>query len=164
MSDGLTLFDFSKKSNIGQWKIINDEVMGGLSTGIIQVNKNGNGVYSGHVSLENNGGFSMVQYNMDRMAVTDYSAFVIRIKGDGKKYQMRCKSGDQQRHSYIYTFSSKKDWQELTIPFEKMEAFFRGNALKLPNFNGDYLSQIAFLIGNNKEENFTLEIDFIKLK
>lgn len=164
MSDALTLFNFSKKSNLGQWKIINDEVMGGISTGLIQVNESGNGVYSGHVSLKNNGGFSLVQYNMDRIDVKKYSAFILRVKGDGKKYQIRCKSGDQQRHSYIYSFTSKKDWETLTIPFEKMEPFFRGNALKLPNYNGDTLAQVAILIGNNKEEDFSLEIDAIGIK
>lgn len=164
MGDVFTIFDFSKNSNLDQWKIVNDEVMGGISIGLLQINENGHGVFSGHVSLEHNGGFSLVRYNLERIEVKNYSSFVLRLRGDGKKYQMRCKCSDHQRHSYIHTFTSKKSWETITIPFEKMKPFFRGDALKLPNFHGDYLAQIAILIGNNKEEDFSLEIDYISLK
>lgn len=164
MSNAFTVFDFSESSSLEQWKIIDDDVMGGVSMGLLQTNKDGNGVFSGHVSLEHNGGFSLARFNLDRIEVKDYSAFEIRLKGDGKKYQMRCKSSDHQRHSYIYTFISKKDWEIITIPFDRMQPVFRGDSIELPNFHGDFLAQIAILIGNNKEEDFSLEIDYIKLK
>ncbi|TLP80263.1 CIA30 family protein [Maribacter sp. ACAM166] len=164
MSEVLTIFDFSKKCNLKHWHIVNDEVMGGISMGLIQINQNGNGVFSGHVSLENNGGFSLLRHDLERIEVEEYSSFEIRLKGDGKKYQFRCKSSDHQRHSYIYTFNSGKNWKTITIPFEKMQPVFRGGSLELPNFKGDFISQIALLIGNNIEEDFSLDIDYIKLK
>ena len=164
MSGALSLFQFSEKINLDHWTIVNDEVMGGLSMALIQMNINGHGVFSGHVSLENNGGFCMVRHDLERIEVENYSSFEIRLKGDGKKYQFRCKSSDHQRHSYIYTFNSAKEWKTITIPFDKMEPYFRGDSLKMPNYHGDFLAQIAFLIGNNKEEDFSLELDYIKLK
>ena len=164
MSETLTLFEFSKKSKLDHWKIVNDEVMGGLSMGLLQINQKGQGVFSGHVSLDNNGGFSLVRYDFERINVENFSSFVLRLKGDGKKYQMRCKSSDHQRHSYIYSFTSKKDWEIIDIPFNKMAPFFRGDSLQLPNFHGDFLAEIAILIGNNVEEDFCLELDYIKLK
>lgn len=164
MNEALTLFQFSKKSKLNQWQIVNDEVMGGLSMGLIQLNPEGKGVFSGHISLDNNGGFSLLRYDLERIEVTDYSSFEIRLKGDGKKYQFRCKTSDHQRHSYIYNFTSSKDWKSITIPFDKMEPYFRGDSLKMPNYHGDFLAQIAILIGNNKEEDFSLELDYIKLK
>jgi len=164
MNEALTIFNFSKKCPLEQWHIVNDEVMGGISMGLIQTNLEGNGVFSGHVSLENNGGFSLLRHDFERIDVTNYSSFEIRLKGDGKKYQFRCKSSDHQRHSYTYSFNSGKDWKTVTIPFGKMEPVFRGDSLELPNYHGDFLSQIALLIGNNIEEDFSLEIDYIKLK
>lgn len=164
IDDAVCLFDFSEKSKLDRWKIVNDEVMGGVSMGLFQVNSDGNGVFSGHVSLKNNGGFTLLRYTLERIEVKNFYAFVIRLKGDGKKYQFRCKSKNQQRHSYIYSFTSKKDWEILTIPFEKMAPFFSGDSLQMPNFHGDYVAEIALLIGNNIEEDFSLEIDYIKFK
>lgn len=164
MSEVLTLFNFSKKSRLDQWKIVNDEVMGGVSTGLLQLNTNGNGLFSGHVSLDYNGGFTIVQYNLDLIDVKKYSSFVIRLKGDGKKYQFRCKSSPTQRHSYNFSFVTRKSWEIITIPFKKMSPYFRGNTLMMPNYLGDHLAQIAIFIGNNKEEDFSLAIDYITVK
>tara|TARA_R110002050_G_scaffold54711_2_gene123638 strand:+ start:2640 stop:3170 length:531 start_codon:yes stop_codon:yes gene_type:complete len=164
MTEPKSIYNFSGTSKIEEWQIVNDEVMGGMSMGLIQINSEGNGVFSGHVSLDNNGGFCLVRYDLERIKAEDYSSFEIRMKGDGKKYQFQCKSSDLQRHSYIYSFSSGKDWKIVTIPFHKMEPYFRGNSLKMSNYHGDFLSQVAILIGNNKEEDFKLEIDYINLK
>ncbi|WP_339657245.1 CIA30 family protein [uncultured Maribacter sp.] len=164
MTEAKSICNFSKSTKIEEWQIVNDEVMGGMSMSIIQINPEGNGVFSGHVSLDNNGGFCLVRHDLERIKVEGYSSFEIRMKGDGKKYQFRCKSSDQQRHSYIYPFISVKDWKIMTIPFKKMEPYFRGDSLKMPNYHGDFLAQIAILIGNNKEEDFKLELDYINIK
>jgi NADH dehydrogenase [ubiquinone] 1 alpha subcomplex assembly factor 1 len=164
MSEVKSIYEFSKKSNPKQWQIVNDDVMGGLSMGLLQINLEGNGVFSGHVSLENNGGFCLVRHDLERMPVDSFSAFVIRFKGDGKKYAFRCKSGEHQRHTYSYDFNSGKEWKTIEIPFKDMEAVFRGEDLKLPNYHGDYLAQIAIIIKNGIEEDFTLEIESIQIK
>ena len=44
----------------GGWKVVNDDVMGGVSQGATQAAKNVM-VFEGNISLENNGGFSSVQ-------------------------------------------------------------------------------------------------------
>ena len=58
----ITLFNFSEDSNTMDWKIIDDVVMGGRSTGSFFISENGHGVFEGNVSLENNGGFSSIRY------------------------------------------------------------------------------------------------------
>jgi len=50
-------FDFNHNTNISDWKIIDDVVMGGKSNGKFNIDSDGNGVFSGDVSLDNNGGF-----------------------------------------------------------------------------------------------------------
>lgn len=164
MSEVKSIYKFDKNFNHKEWQIVNDGVMGGLSMGLIQLNLEGNGVFSGHVSLENNGGFCLVRHDLERIPVDAFSKFIITIKGDGKKYAFRCKSGEHQRHTYSFDFKSSKEWQTIEIPFAEMEAVFRGEELKLPNYHGDYLAQIAFIIKNGVEEDFTLEIDSIALK
>ena len=53
------------------------------------------------------------------------------------------------------------EWEEVTVPFNKMIPTFRGRRLNLPNYPGEVLRECAFLISNNKNESFRLEIDRI---
>ncbi|MBC2845734.1 CIA30 family protein [Winogradskyella flava] len=160
----MTLFNFNSDSDISSWRILDDVVMGGRSDGHFKINSDGHGEYTGDVSLENNGGFSSLRYYFETVDATEYSKFNIRIKGDGKTYQFRVKDNDSDRHSYIYEFDTTADWQTIEIPFDKMYASFRGYRLDIPNFKGQQMEEIAFLIGNKKEESFKLLIDTIILE
>ncbi|HQV34897.1 MAG TPA: CIA30 family protein, partial [Flavobacterium sp.] len=85
------IYDFNKNSSPKDWRTIDDGVMGGLSQGKFSIDADGNGVFEGAVSLENNGGFSSVRYQSDKIKVTKVSKVRIRLKGDGKEYQFRIK-------------------------------------------------------------------------
>ena len=159
----MTLFNFSTDSDISNWKIVDDVVMGGRSDGKFILRSEGFGEFSGKVSLENNGGFSSLHYYFKVLETSNFSKFAIRLKGDGKDYQFRVKNTSNQRHSYIYKFSTTGDWQTIEIPFSEMSPAFRGYTLDIPNFNGEQMEEIAFLIGNKKAESFKLVIDSIVL-
>ena len=159
----MMIFNFEKKSDVNDWRVVDDVVMGGVSKSKITINEAGNGVFSGHVSLENNGGFSSVRHQFGNMDVSNYNKFIIRIKGDGKNYQFRVKSKLNEYHSYKYEFSTNKAWQTIEIPFKELVATFRGRLLNMPSFGNKTLEEIGFLISNKKEESFHFEMDFIKL-
>lgn len=159
-----TIFDFNETTDIREWVIVDDVVMGGRSSGKISLNAEGHGVFEGEISLENNGGFSSVRYTPGRIAVKDHSKIVIRLKGDGREYQFRLKANSGDDHSYVAPFSTSGEWQEIEIPLKDMYASFRGRKLELPNFSGEHLEEIAFLIGNKKKEEFKLLIDKIELR
>lgn len=160
----MTLFDFNSKSNISNWRILDDVVMGGQSNGHFTINTAGHGLFHGKVSLENNGGFSMVQYRFQTTDVSNYSKVLITLKGDGKAYQFRVKSDNNNSHSYISSFETTGDWQTIEVPFNTMYPAFRGKTLNIGNYTGKQMEGIAFLIGNKKAETFELEIDRINLK
>jgi NADH dehydrogenase [ubiquinone] 1 alpha subcomplex assembly factor 1 len=157
------LFDFNKKADIREWRIVDDVVMGGRSSGSFFVNKDGFGVFQGIISLENYGGFSSVRYRTGGIEVKDYTKVEIRLKGDGKKYQFRVRANDQDYYSYITTFSTSGKWETVEIPLEDLYPSFRGRRLRGPNFSGDSIEEITFLIGNKKPEEFKLLIDKIEL-
>ncbi|MCF7559295.1 CIA30 family protein [Sabulilitoribacter multivorans] len=157
------IFDFNKDANIQDWNVIDDVVMGGRSTSQFKHNSDGFGVFEGHVSLANNGGFSSVQYQFEKTKVTKYAKIKIRLKGDGKDYQFRVKNNSTDYYSYITTFSTTNEWQNVEITLKDMYPSFRGRRLNTPNFSHDYIEQIVFLIGNKKDENFKLIIDTIEL-
>ena len=158
------LFNFNTTSNISQWRIVDDVVMGGRSDGNFTINTNGHGEFSGEVSLENNGGFSSLRYDFETKNTSNYESFQLLIKGDGKPYQFRVKDSRNKRYSYIYTFKTSGNWETITIPFHKMYPSFRGYKLDRPNYDGKQMEEIAFLIGNKKAERFKLQIDNISFK
>lgn len=160
----VVLFDFNVNSNIDNWRVVDDSVMGGISSSEFFVDASGSGVFKGNVSLENNGGFCSVQHYPKPISVKEKKVFSIRLKGDGKKYQFRVKSKRSNYYSYIYEFQTTTDWQTIEIPITELYASFRGRTIDIPNYNGDSLEEIAFLIGNKKNEPFQLMIDKIEVK
>lgn len=160
----MIIFDFNTTSDIINWNIVDDVVMGGRSNGNFNINSASYGEFSGKVSLENNGGFSMVQYKFNTKQVETFSKICLRIRGDGKHYQFRVKNNISDRHSYIVSFKTTGDWQTINIPFSDLYPAYRGNTLDMENYPGKTLDMIAFLIGNKKAEAFKLEIDSIVLK
>jgi NADH dehydrogenase [ubiquinone] 1 alpha subcomplex assembly factor 1 len=158
------IFDFNKNSSISNWKIIDDGVMGGLSQGRFSINNDGNGVFEGDISLENNGGFSSVRHTFNKINVNSESIVRIRLKGDGKAYQFRIKDKNESYFSYISTFQTSGEWQTIDIKLTDLYPSYRGRRLNLPNFNNDSFEEIVFLIGNKKNESFKLLLDKIELK
>ena len=158
------IFKFESGVSINGWRIVDDRVMGGRSQGNFEVNSEGLGVFEGYVTTENNGGFSSLRYNFDGLKTTGFTSVVLKLKGDGKPYQFRVKESDNQRHSYIYSFTTSGEVEEIIIPLKDFVPSFRGYTLDIPNFNADKIEEIAFLIGNKIKENFRLEIESISLK
>jgi hypothetical protein len=160
----MTLFDFSTSSNLSKWYIVNDGVMGGLSQGKFAINKDGNGVFYGDVSLENNGGFSSVRYDIGNTDITGKITLVLRLKGDGKTYKMRLKQNASDYYTFTTSFNTSGNWETIEIPLNNLHPSFRGRRLNIGNFSGNYIEQLGFLIANKKQESFQLELDFIGLK
>ena len=78
------LFDFTKDADSSQWYIVDDGVMGGLSQGNFRINDDGNGEYSGRISLDNYGGFSSLRYRCGPTKIDNHTHLVLKVKGDGK--------------------------------------------------------------------------------
>lgn len=164
LMNSFTIFEFNKNSDISNWNIVDDIVMGGRSSSEFELSEKGIGVFKGTVSLENNGGFSSVRHRFKSIYSNDFSKFVIHIKGDGKTYQFRIKANANDYYSYIFDFSTTGDWQIIEIPFGKMAPSFRGTILNRANFSDESIQELGFLIGNKKAEDFRLEIKKIEIK
>ena len=158
------IYDFKKDKNISNWYIVDDGVMGGLSKGNISLSKEGNALYTGFVTTENNGGFSSLRHAFDKRNIEDYTHILLHIKGDGKVYQFRIKEDKNQPYSYVKNFKTSGNWESISIPLTDFYPSYRGYNLNKPNFSGDYIEEVAFLISNKIKETFVLEIRSISLE
>lgn len=160
-----TLFQFTKDTSADAWTIQNDVVMGGRSNSQFTVTEEGHGRFSGHVSLENNGGFASIRHEFDEpQDLEGTSSFQLRIKGDGKDYTFRVKSHDNNNYYFQATFPTKTSeaWETISIPFASMGAMHHGEPVDVPNFTGDQAVEFQFLIGNGKEQAFVVELDGVE--
>ncbi|AJR02377.1 CIA30 family protein [Siansivirga zeaxanthinifaciens] len=159
----MMLLNFNETQDLSNWNVVSDTVMGGVSNSNFSLNDTGFGVFTGKVSLENNGGFSMVRCHLERKDVSKFNTFSLRIKGDGKTYQFRVKTDKEDTHSYVLRFNTSGAWETIEIPFDNLKPTFRGKDLDMNNYPGNYIAEVAFLIGNKKEETFCLEIESVEL-
>ena len=158
------IFNFEKNKDLKQWFIVNDDVMGGISKSNLSTSEDGDGIFQGYVSTENNGGFCSIRHSLSRKYIGNKKVLKLKIKGDGKNYQLRIKADRNDYFSYIVTFKTTGEWEEINIALREMYPSFRGRELNMQNFNNNYFEEIAFLVGNKKNEKFKLIIERITLE
>lgn len=158
------LFDFTTAANSPAWQIINDDVMGGVSTSRFQVLTNG-AVFSGVVSLKNNGGFASVRSSPVRQNFSGLDAFVVRVRGDGRRYKftVRTETGfDTPIYQCGFT-TERGEWQKHRLPFKDFIPTFRGRTLTdVPPLNPAKVSSVGFIIADKQDGSFQLEVAWIK--
>ncbi len=159
------LFDFQGGTMSPAWQIVNDDVMGGVSTSQFQVLTNGGAVFSGVVSLENNGGFASVRSSPVRQNLSGTDAFLLRVRGDGKRYKftVRTESGFDAPN-YQAEFTTKRgEWEEHPLAFKEFVPTFRGRVLtEMPPLDASKIASMGVLIAGNQAGPFRLEISWIK--
>jgi monofunctional biosynthetic peptidoglycan transglycosylase len=158
------LSDFSTATHLAGWQIVNDDVMGGVSTSRLELT-NGVAVFRGELSLEHNGGFASVRSAPAHHDLEGCDALVIRVRGDGRRYKFTARV-DQSFDRVLYqtTFVIKKDeWQEHRFPLRDFVASFRGRVLSdEPPLDPARVTSVGFLISDRQEGPFRLETAWIK--
>lgn len=160
-----TLFDFQASTHLPAWEVVNDDVMGGVSTSRFQILTNGGAVFSGVVSLENNGGFASVRSSPVRLELAGCAAFLIRVRGDGHLYKFTARtdqSFDSPIHQIVFT-TKKGEWAEYRLPIKDMVPTFRGRVLSgEPPLDPAKVTSVGFLISDKQDGAFRLELVWIK--
>lgn len=148
------------------WRIVNDGVMGGLSKGRLSVSKQGVMTFKGELSLENNGGFSSLRSEDLSLDLADADGVKLRVKGDGRTYQMRFYTDARFRGrevSFKADFKTRKgEWTEVEVPFEDFVGSFRGMTLRKEKFEPAKIRRVGLLLADKKAGRFELQVDWIR--
>jgi hypothetical protein len=159
------LFDFQASSNFPAWQIVNDDVMGGLSTSCFQSTARDGAVFSGKVSLANNGGFASVRSPPIQQDLKSCDVFVLRVRGDGRgyKFTVRTETGtDTPRYQCVLP-TKRGEWQIYCLKFKDFVPTFRGRALNdVAQLDASKITLVGFLISDKQDGPFRLEISGIK--
>ncbi|TXE21177.1 CIA30 family protein [Psychroflexus gondwanensis] len=163
MAQEQLIYDFNSSENLENWTIVNDGVMGGLSSSTMNLNEEGHGVFTGKISLKNNGGFASVRHFTNMSNVGSYKYIILKVRGNPSTYQFRLKKERGDYYSYVNSFEVTPTWKTVKLEISAFYPTYRGRSLDLPNFNAESIEEVTFLIGNKAVEEFKLEIDKIFL-
>jgi len=153
---GLPLLDFSVPEVVRAFRVINDEVMGGVSTSCL--NSAGNAmVFEGEVSLENNGGFASFRGPVRIPAAS--AALILTIRGDGKRYKLALKLDDSSGTSqYQAAFIAPGEWRALRFEPTDFTASFRGRPVAAPIVRLIDVQHLGLLISDQQSGRFKVEL------
>lgn len=159
----ISIIDFITTSP-AVWQIVNDNVMGGLSRSRVDRHSEGFAVFSGSVSLRNNGGFASMRTQAQRSAdLSGFEGFSVRVLGDGKVYSLRVKTVKDGRITW-YAFEASfatvaGEWQTHHLSFSDFRPVYRGSAVQgTPQLNADAVIELGFMIKEKQEGPFSLGI------
>jgi monofunctional biosynthetic peptidoglycan transglycosylase len=162
ISQNITMVNPSDNIGIDKWGIVNDGVMGGISQSNIFLNEANNIIFTGNVSLENNGGFASIRMGFDGTQLKGTSIFLLRVKGDGNIYKFRINmSGSYANYSADFK-TLKNQWMDIEIPIENFKPYYFGRSTRAPRLKVHRVNSLGILISDKQAGNFTLEIEYIK--
>ena len=159
------IFDFRTPTNSPAWQVVNDDVMGGVSTSQFQLLTNGAAIFSGVVSLENNGGFASVRSSAVWENLSGCDAFVLCGRGDGQRYKFTVRTEPGfDAPVYQTSFTTKRgEWEEHRLAFKDFVPTFRGRVLTdVPPLNPSKITSLGVLISDQQTGPFRLEMSWIK--
>lgn len=121
------LESFAEPGSVDDWTNVDDTVMGGVSASTTTWSE-GQMVFTGELSLENNGGFTSVRGPLDAelgKLLADSGAIVIDAEGDGRTYVLQIRtSGDGQYVARFATVAGQPQRYRLALEaFEPVTRF-----------------------------------------
>ncbi len=158
------LFDFSDPADVLRWQPVDDVVMGGRSGSGMQFVEPGVARFSGVVSLENNGGFASVRSRPQRVDLSDCTAILMQVRGDGKHYKFRLRDTPGfDGVLYEQPFVASATWQVIAFALDRFRATRRGRAVpEAAPLNLAQIHSFGILIGDKQEGCFWLELGWIR--
>ena len=157
------LASFKELDSPQAWATMNDGVMGGISEGNFRRTEAGTLLFTGNLSLENNGGFTSIRSKPRPLDLSGMSAIVVKAKGDGRSYWVDIRVSQQIRASTYraYLPTTAGEWTETLIPIKdfKLQAFFR--ELPSPPIKLAEVESIGLSLSDKKAGPFKLELESI---
>ncbi len=161
------LFNFDIGLQVSPWVAVNDGVMGGRSSGGAVVG-DGQLLFGGVLSQENNGGFASVRSVGQLFDLSGSTQVFLRVRGDGRRYQLRLATDARYRGmpvSFGASFDTRAgEWQDVCVPLDSLSATVRGAAVPSASMDLSQVQEIGLLIADKREDPFALAVKWIAVE
>lgn len=158
-----TKFAFAGASSKPGWEVVNDGVMGGVSSSKVATSS---GVlqWSGRVRLENNGGFASTRSpainKATNSALAAGTSIRLRLRGTATSFNVTLQAAGTWFWAEVTP--SPTTWTTIDIPYARFLPRTRfGERINGAEYGGQPLTNIGVLISNGRAEAFRLDIDSI---
>jgi hypothetical protein len=155
------LVDFADPTQAATWMPIHDRVMGGRSEGGLAATAEATAVFQGTVSLANGGGFASVRSPLQQPVSADCRAFVLEVRGDGQRYQLRLRTDARfDGIAYRAYFDPPAgEWVRVRLPLADFVAVYRGRPVaRAPALRPGEIRQLGLMIAEQQAGDFRLEL------
>ncbi|MDJ0779771.1 MAG: CIA30 family protein [Gammaproteobacteria bacterium] len=156
--------DFAREPEGLEWYVVNDNVMGGRSSGGFELS-DGKLLFSGSTNTRG-GGFSSVRSRGPRMDLAEFAGIRLRVKGDGRRYSWQLRTNAMYRGrelGYWRDFETTAgQWLEIDLPFADFVPKFRGTQLDLGPPDPAQISGMGLMISDGNDGPFAIEVDSVQ--
>jgi len=150
------VIDFADPASLSGFRVINDGVMGGVSTSRL-AHADGALRFEGEVSLENNGGFASFRGSLRLPGGA--SAVLLTVRGDGQRYKLALKLDDSgSTPQYQAPFVAPGEWTTVRFVAADFAASFRGRAVPAAPLELGEVRALGVLISDRQAGPFRLEL------
>jgi monofunctional biosynthetic peptidoglycan transglycosylase len=161
---GRSLFSFESPASAGEWRIVNDDVMGGVSTSRFRITDEGTLLFSGEISLDNNGGFASLRSLPRALDLAGGDALHLRVRGDGRDYFVNLYV-PRSRTAFSFRADMKTEpgqWTELHIPMQRFEARWFGRPAD-DALQPERVHSLGFMLSDGVPGSFELEVEWVRV-
>lgn len=166
----------------GEWRTVNDNIMGGRSSGGGQI-RDGVMIFRGSTNT-NGGGFSSIRANQKQWDLSPFDGLSARVRADGRRYVFHISTGLRSNGSEVFyrgsfdtrtlldpsapdqpdTTTPDDQWQTVFVPFADFIPMIRGRDVsgRVPPLDPANVRGIGLMIDDGLDGPFVLHTDWIK--
>lgn len=124
-----------KESNSPTWYVVNDGVMGGVSSGNVS-KTDSSVVWTGYISFENNGGFSAFRSEISKFDLSKFTQVRIHYRSSGQDLDFALYPHRPyfMPNYKVHLGNTKGAWTEKTFALEDFEKYVLGKKKNSKNF------------------------------
>ena len=171
--------DFPRLDELsGEWRTINDNIMGGRSLGGGAI-RNGAMVFAGSTNT-NGGGFSSIRASDTQWDLTGFDGLGARVRADGRRYIFLVMTGLSYNNGEVFyrgefkteplvnatgdAVSEGSIWQKVFVPFGDFVPMVRGRSVadRVESLDPSKIRGIGLMIDDGLDGPFRLEVDWIR--
>ena len=154
--------DFSNPKEVQRWRVVNDGVMGGLSSGGMQVD-NGAMTYTGLINT-NGGGFSSIRRTISPGTLTNAVALKFNHNNDGRVYKVSIRSSAAYRRRPIsFQAPIPPGDQGAMVALDDLQGSFRGYETPGASFDRDQAFEIGIILADGIDGPFEMSMRSIEI-
>ncbi len=153
--------DLSDKSEIANWRVLLDGVMGGRSTGV-RYEEDGAMTFKGEINT-NGGGFSSLRRPMRQGMIEGAESLTMRVKSDGRAYKLTFRTnasrwGRSVSYQLNIPQTPKGEWTDVTLPLDGFRTSIFGRAVRAKPFEPKAVREMGIILADGIDGPFEFNL------